>query len=203
MVEDINKIADYDLEKMNNQLRSKYGYGPDSFRPLWKIIWSEDELEKRWMTHDDHGNELLEPEVREVPKYQHIKDRYVLERAVPVAGETDLITKVSYEPAWTFEDRHGVYLPPRFDACEFIIETIYNQVRMGRYHKKYADPNDGTAEARYQQIIDMEKVLFGNETRTGDSLAYKEATTDFHQKVEFPTSSNNEEETKEVNTDGI
>jgi hypothetical protein len=41
----------------------------------------------------------------------------------------------------------------------------------------------------------MEKVLFGNETATGDSMAYKEAVTDFHQKVEFP--SHTEETTKE------
>ena len=187
-MENITKVPDYDLEKMNNQLRSKYGYGPDELRPLWRIVWSEDLLEKRWMTHDDHGNELLEPEVREVPKYQHITNRYVLERAVPVAGETDLITKVSYEPAWSFEDRHGNYLPPRFDACEFIVETIYNQIKMGRTHRKYVDPDsENPAEARYQQIIDMEKILFGNETATGDSMAYKEAVTDFHQKVELPS----------------
>lgn len=199
MPEDIAKISPYDLEKMNNQLRSKYGYGPDSLRPVWRIVWSEDELEKRWMTHDDRANELLEEEVREVPKYQHITNRYVLERAVPVMGETDLITKVSYEPAWSFEDRHGDYLPPRFDACEFIIETIYNQVQMGGHHKKYTDPNQ-SPEQMNQKIMDMEQVLFGNETRTGDSMAYKEAVTDFNQKVEFPSP---DSETKvEVNNNG-
>ncbi len=195
----ISKIPAYDLEKINNQLRSKYGYGPDDLRPLWRVIWSEDELEKRWMEYDDHAQPLLNPEVREVPKYQHITDRYVLERAVPVQGETDLLTKVSYEPAWSFEDRHGNYLPPRFDACEFIIETIYNQVQMGKTHKKYVDPDsEHPAESRYQKIIDMEKILFGNETATGDLMAYKEAVTDFHQKVEFTNSDNSE--TKQENT---
>ena len=192
---EISKLSDYDLEKMNNRLRSRYGYGPDGLRPNWRIVWANDQLEKRWTEYDDKGGDLLNPEVREVRKYQHINDRYVLERQVPVQGETDIITQTSYEPAWTFEDRFGIYLPPRFDACELIIETIYNQVRMGRYHKKYTDPNNGTPEARYQQTIDMERILFGNETPTGDALAYKEAVTDFHQKVEFPTSSNNGEET--------
>lgn len=186
MAENISKISEYDLEKMNNQLRSKYGYGPDDFTPQWRVVWSEDEREKRWMTHDDHAMELLEEEVRLVPKYQHITDRYILERQVPVMGETDLVVPVSYEPAWTFEDRHGDYLPPRFDACEFIIETIYNQVKMGSTHKKYLDPLQ-TPEQMNQKIIEMEKILFGNETRTGDSMAYKEAVTDFHQKVEFPS----------------
>ncbi len=191
----IEKISDYDLTKLNNQLRSKYGYGPDSIKPLWRVMWSSDLIEKRMMDCDEKGRELLYPEVREVRKYQHITDRYVLERQVPVVGETDLITKTSYEPAWSFEDRFGDFLPPRFDACEFIIETIYNQVKMGKTHKKYTDPDsEQSAEMRMNQILKMEEVLFGNETPTGDSLAYKEAVTDFHQKVEFTSPAENKAE---------
>jgi hypothetical protein len=40
--------------------------------------------------------------------------------------------------------------------------------------KKYDDP-EATEQARLQKIIDMEKVLFGNETPVGDALAHKYA----------------------------
>lgn len=158
------------LERINYQLQRDFGREVDN-SPIWRVVWANDLLEKRIMNHTDEGIDLIHPEVREVRKYKHIHDRYVLERLVPVMGETDIITPVSYEPAWTFQDRHGEYLPPRFDACKFIIETIYSQIDKAGTHKKYNDPN-ATEETRLKMIMDMETTLFGNETPVGDALAH-------------------------------
>lgn len=161
------------IEDINRKLKDNYGYGPDGNNPEWRVVLAGELTEKRWMTHTDDGFELLYPEVRLVPKYQHIdKHKYVLERQVPVIGETDITTKTSYEPAWTFEDRFGVYLPPIFDACKFIIDRLYMQQEKAGFMKKYDDP-EATEQARLQKIIDMEKQLFGNETPVGDALAHK------------------------------
>jgi hypothetical protein len=156
-------------ENINDQLLKEYGRFEDG-RPHFRVVWSNALTEKRWMTHTDEGFELLLPEVREVRKYSHINERYVLERLVPVTGETDLITKTSYEPAWTFQDRFGNYLSPRFDACKFIVEALMTAMGKKDTHVKYKDPNVNP-EYRQQQIIDMEHYLFGEETPIGDALS--------------------------------
>jgi hypothetical protein len=138
--------------------------------PNWRVVWSEDH-EKRCLTHTKDGLELLKPEVRETKKYQHIKERFVLERYTEINGESDLVTQLSYEPIWTFEDRHGVYLPPRYDACKLIIEQLLENVRAAKNYTKYKDP-DESPETQKQRIDDMEYQLFGNETPVGDALAY-------------------------------
>lgn len=172
------------IEKINYYLERDFGKWLDG-RPNWRVVFANDQFEQRIMTHTDEGLELMYPEVRTVRKYQHIeRDRYVLERLVPVVGETDLVTQTSYEPAWTFADRFGNYLPPRFDACKYIIEGIYAQIDQAGTHVKYKDPN-ATKEERLKMILDMEEKLFGNETPVGDALAHKFGVTDFHEKVNF------------------
>ena len=162
------------IERINYWLKKEFGQTYDG-RASWRVVWSNEELEKRLVTHTDSGMELINPEVREVKKYQHIYERYVLERLVPVMGETDLVTPMSYEPAWTFQDRFDNYLPPRIDACRYIIEAIYSQMNNSG-HIKYKDPND-SPEEKLQKIIDMEHMLFGNETPVGDALNYKYGVT--------------------------
>lgn len=161
------------IEEINKKLKDEFGIGPDELNPAWRIVFVERGLtEKRWMDVTDEGFQLLNPEVREVPKYQHIKPgRYVLERQVPVVGETDITTKTSYEPAWTFEDRHGNYLPPIWQYVKFLIDNIYSQGDTKTAFAKYTDPTAST-EARYQQVLDMEKYLFGDETPVADALHY-------------------------------
>ncbi len=128
----------------------------------------------------DEGLDLLYPEVREVKKYQHITERYILERLVPVIGDTDIITNMSYEPAWTFEDRYHDYLPPRFDACKFIIETIHGQMDRKNTHKELKDP-DASVEGRLKKQKEMEFYLFGNETPVGDALAHGSGVAGFRE----------------------
>ena len=162
------------LDKINYSLEKEFGKFEDG-RVHFRVVWSEDPnlTEKRWMTHTNEGMELLFPEVREVRKYSHISERYVLERLVPVVGETDLTTKTSYEPAWTFQDRHGNYLSPRYDACKFIVESMFEKMGNKSVHAKYKDP-DLDPGHKQEEIMKMEKYLFGDETPMGDALAAKD-----------------------------
>lgn len=157
------------LEKINYNLEKDFGKFEDG-RVHFRVVWSDDQIEKRWMTHTNDGMELLFPEVREVRKYSYISERYVLERLVPVVGETDLTTKTSYEPAWTFQDRFGNYLPPRYDACKFIVESMFEKMGNKSVHAKYKDP-DLDPGHKQEEIMKMEKYLFGDETPMGDALS--------------------------------
>lgn len=159
------------IEDINKKLLDDYGTEFGN-APKFRVVFSEDQFEKRWSSYTDEGFQLLEPEVREFPKYkQWIQGKYILERLIPIVGETDLTTKINYEPAWVFQDKKGNYLPPFFDGCKLIIDSMFELIGVGG-HAKYKDPNV-TKEARLEQIKKVEEELFGNETEVGDHLAYK------------------------------
>src|SRR5215203_3853126 len=121
------------IESINRQLIDSFGIDTISGKPIWRVIFSEDELEKRHGTYDDYspGGIYLRTvtEVRLVPKYrQYIQQKYILERLVmiPEINLADLpAEKLSYEPLFVFETSQGLYLPPRFDACKLIVDSVY------------------------------------------------------------------------------
>lgn len=159
------------VESINENLKREYGTFEDG-RANFRIVFSADQFEKRWTDRTDEGFELLNKEVRLLPKYrQWIKDKYILERLVPVGPDSDLVEKISYEPSYTFQDSNENYLPPRFDVCRMIIDSMYVVMDKAGTHTAYRDP-DVSPEVRKQKLVDMEKLLFGNETSVGDALAH-------------------------------
>ena len=165
------------IESINNQLIQHFGVDSITGKPMWRVVWSDDQFEKRLTKYTDEGLELLYPEVRELPRYrQWIQHKYVLEQLVliPEINLSELPTqKMSYEPKWTFEDRHGNYLPPRFDAAKIVVDTIY--AAMGKTSlAKYKD-EESTPEGKAKRILGIEQELFGNESNVGDALAHNQA----------------------------
>jgi hypothetical protein len=165
---------------INKRLQDEYGYH-DLARPYWRVVFSEEQLEKRWGTFrdfDDNGNFIREvTEIREVPKYrQWIQGKWVLERltTVPLPNVVELLgEQFSYEPVWVFEDNKGNALPPIFRACKFVINAVLNQAAR-TVGAKYRDPDSHPEEAKERQkskIEQLELDLFGNETPVGDALA--------------------------------
>lgn len=146
--------------------------------PKFRIVFADDELELRMVDYDAHGMELIRPEVRQVKKYTgaDYEGFYILERLVPVSGSveegtTDLISKVSYEPAWVFRDSKGNYLPPLFDMCVFIAEAIFAAASKKGTHVKYKDPTLDP-EFRKAELNSMMEKLFGSESEVADALHY-------------------------------
>lgn len=174
---DIVKLSEQDLDYLNTRLLNTYGRWED--HPKYQLVWSDDQYEKRWTKYGDSGIELVHPEVREVFKYPQARHRYVLEMAMPIPdfARTDLTTKFSYEPIWTFEDKKRQFLPPRWDAIYFIIEQVQNAAARA-VGVKYKDPTAGlkseVEEHQKQELDEIYQELFGNETDVTDALAYKE-----------------------------
>lgn len=167
------------VESINTQLRDLYGIDTITSLPIWRVVWSEDQFEKRLTNHSDTGVILLTPEVRELPKYrQWIKNRYVLERltVIPEINADDLPTsKLSYEPVWVFEGKNGMFLPPKLEPAQLVIDTLYAAIGKSKLNK-YVDSEENTTEEGRQSRIDkLQKELFGNETDVGDALAHKQA----------------------------
>lgn len=176
----IQKLQPYEFELFNRKLKEIYGQFEDG-RPYFRLIWSEDVLEKRWMTHNDMGFALQQPEVREVRKYRpYTIDRYVLEGLKEILPymETDLVEKISYEPVWTFRDKNGEYLIPRWDVISIILETIKANMEGRRMEipeefirgTKEGKTEEECAQLKMESIAKMYESLFGEDTPISDGL---------------------------------
>lgn len=167
------KIPDADIDILNKRLLDIFGRTENL--PNFRVVWSDDLLEKRKVTHTGEGFELLSPVVAEVPKYrQWVQAKYILEglRAVPQIQENDLVEKLSYEPVWVFEDTKGRALRPVWPAIHFVLEQLNHNMEKSGF-TKYPDKNE-SKEEREQRLNDIQDELFGNETEVGDALAHKE-----------------------------
>lgn len=176
------------LDTINKHLVNHFGIDTISGIPIWRIVWSEEQFEKRLGTYEDYtkGGIYIRTvtEVREVPKYrQWIQEKYVLERlvVVPIFNENELPTSsVSYEPIWVFEDRLGNYLPPKFEAAKFVIDTIYSAQYANHSLTKYVDPENTQEkhlEAKRLRVEGIIDELFGDQSSlqgttyvTGESI---------------------------------
>lgn len=169
----INTIVKDDVECARiNDILLKYAGKWEDGRPNFRVVWSDDQIEKRWVTHTGSGLQLIHPVVKEVKKYGYIKERYVMERLVPIVGETDLTTKTSYEPCRVFADKWSRFLPPRVDVCIFVIDSLHYAAGHPSSLAKYSDP---MKEKDYfdKELSKAEEDLFGNESDVTDALAYK------------------------------
>lgn len=165
------------VEDINIRLREHFSVAWNNL-PIYRIVWSEDQFEKRFTNYTDSGIALLHPEVRLLPKYkQWIQNKYILERltVVPEINRSELTEKISYEPIYVFEDKHSNPLPPKWEACKFVIDTLNAAVSGdGSLKVKYVDPMISDPEHVQKRIENLQEELFGNETEVTDALKYRE-----------------------------
>jgi hypothetical protein len=173
------------IETINQYLRENYGIDSDDSEPIFRVVWSEDQFEKRETKFTDEGIELLFPEIRTLPKYRsYIKDSYILERRVLVPDESlkELAgIKKSYEPLWVFIGKDGNPVPPTILGCKFVIDAVYAAIGK-RGMAKYKDPDAGlTAEEAYEkkkvEVDKIEEELFGNESSLGTETFTESGST--------------------------
>jgi hypothetical protein len=175
------------VEEINKQLVNLFGYDTVSSQVIWRVSWSEDQFEYRLGTYDDITSAGLYlrtvTEVRYVPKYrQWIDHKYILERLVGIPEQNlpELpAVKMSYEVIWVFQDKYSNPLPPKIEACQFIINTIYAAQYGTKNLKKYHDPEssqEAELETRKKRVDGIIEELFGEQsslqgtTKTGESI---------------------------------
>lgn len=142
-------------------------------QPNFKVVWSDDEVEKRWVYESAQGFQLLTPVLDIVRKYSYIRNRFILERLIPVpdSEKIELTSKLSYEPLWVFEDRLGNALPPVWEAINILIRTLQDQMLYKKGPYKIPEGQGNTEEELAQRAKELESLLYGNETSIGDALA--------------------------------
>ena len=165
------------IETLNARLMEYFGIDTASSQPIFRIVWSEDQFENRLTDTLDSGIQLLFPVIRLCRKYNYIKDLYILERLVVVPEEQvkELAgLKVSYEPLFAYRREDGTPLSPTWEATKFVVDTVLAATGKKSLRKYVEDTSPEALDAR---ITKIQQELFGNETDTGDALAYKEGIT--------------------------
>src|SRR5438128_607892 len=125
------------LEVINRRLVDRFGKFEDG-RALWRVVWSDDQFEKR--TTEFSKGVYIGPHIEQLPKYGYIEHKYILERLLPVYGGSDLTESTSYEPIWTFEDKHNDALPPKWEVIEIVIDAVYKKASESVGIAKYKMP---------------------------------------------------------------
>lgn len=174
------------IKEINRQLIEHFGIDTISRLPIWRVVFSEDQMEWRHGTYDDITPAGLYlrtvTETRYVPKYrQWIQKKFVLERltVVPELNADELpSSRLSYEPLWVFEDKNGNYLPPKWEASKFIIDTVYAAQYSNHDLARYSDPEncqEAQLELKKKRVDAIVEELFGEDSglgglRTGESV---------------------------------
>src|SRR4030095_3222043 len=160
------------VEDINQRLIDWFSIDIVTGKPIWRVVYSEDQFEKRLTYYTDSGLALVIPQVRELPKYrQWIQNKYVLERltVIPEINSDELPSeKISYEPIYVFEDKRGNSLPPRSDVSKFVIDTLYAAQGKGNLAKYVEEDN------KEERIREMQDYLFSDETAVSDALSRQE-----------------------------
>ena len=103
--------------------------------PKYRLVWSDDQREYRHGTFNDFYGEIFlrsVTEVRFVPKYSYISERWILEKWIPperaMHPELPESYKGSYEVFYVFEAADGSYLKPTRKVVEFIINADRREI---------------------------------------------------------------------------
>lgn len=166
------------IETINQRLRVTFGRFAHTDEPNYRVVWSEDMLEKRMMYTTDEGFQLLTPEVRIVKKYKYIHNKYILEKLLEVPqANKELTSLISYEPLFTFADKNNNALPPTWAVIELVIYAVHKAMNVAAGSAIYKEPEimGGSAEATRERIEQIERDMTANETKIGDALAYDHA----------------------------
>lgn len=156
------------IESINKQLRELFGVDTVTGREMFRVVFSDDQLEKRLGVYSDFTREGIYlrtvQEVREVPKYrQWIEAKYILERltVVPFVNAQDLPTsQLSYECIFVFENFKGDPLPPRVDVAKIAIDSLYAAQGKTNLAKYKDDYSQYTEEARNQRLNEIMEYLW-------------------------------------------
>lgn len=176
------------IESINKQLISLFGIDSDTGRPMFRVVSSWDQYEKRYTNVTKEGFQLNTPEVVELPKYDQrdldYKGYYILERLVivPAIHQNEMTEVMSYEPLWVFrgKDKQGndIAVPPKTDACKFIIDTMYAASGKKSLVKYVDEEVKNPIEIRDKRLDKLQEELFGDEsnllgrTITGEAVGY-------------------------------
>lgn len=142
-------------------------------QPLYKLVWSDNELELRRGIFREFVGPIFVREtvgVKQVLKYNYIHARWILERWIPpeLCYNPELPNSRwgSYEPIYVFQDKFGNALPFSEKVVFFIIRLAEKQTRV--------TPEERLTEAQEKEEKEIQEYI--------DSLEISPITNALHLK---------------------
>jgi len=168
------------VKHINKYLKEHHGSDLLS-RPFYRIVWSEDELEKRFAMYDnmlsDHIIFNTVKKLKEVRKYANpiYKERFILEKLIldidnPEVWDTTM-GRGSYEPIWVFRGLGDTYQVPTLKTVDFVLRML-----LGKKEHRDQRMEDNEEESSLQaEIADCQEVLGGSEGAIASQLRDRSA----------------------------
>lgn len=164
-----------DINGINKKLKEYWGTD-DENRPIYRVVWSDTQIEKRFGTFVESYGPIFLREVKglaEVPKYPYIKHRWVLEKLMFAMTDEVIgldLNNRCYEPVYTFEDKLGRALPVEWWAVEMIVKRLLG-VASGDVEKMTQKDVDRAEDAQYAKEVAYTENVIAN--IQGDDVAQK------------------------------
>lgn len=168
--------ADVDLINKTIKANGTNEYGD----PLFRVVFSDDQVERRLGNFTDtHGGLFVRQvtEVREVRKYPWIKEKWILERwaSGELAAHKDLreVKNGVYICVYVFQDPKQEYLPPLLKVAEIVINNLLNPRRQAEALQEDQKVWDKKEEDELNKI--EEEIKIGSDiSKTEDPKSVKE-----------------------------
>ena len=116
-----------EIDIINKRLVNVYGKSLDG-RANYRLVWSDSQFETRVGDFSEYYGDIFVRNykgAKEVPKYNYIKERWILEKLEYISNPEILTSNNgTYEPIWVFQDKNGNYLDPIWRAVEFILDAL-------------------------------------------------------------------------------
>lgn len=182
------------VRKMNNRLKMFYGLDVSFNVPRYRVVWSDDETEKRMGTYTkttEAGIYLgVETGMREIRKYWYLKPCFILERLVIIENRDQFAVvqkPYTYEPMLPFisPPPEENQLPLDWKPLHFAIQAYINRSKAPEKTDLDFLAEDALAKKKEEDYI-RDSMNNGNiidslQTGEGVSLAGKK----FEKKVEL------------------
>jgi hypothetical protein len=150
------------ISVINKRLIERFGKSIDG-RANFRVVFSDTQFEKRYGTFEVFcGPIWLREEtcLKEVPKYDYIDGKHVLEELKYGDFPDQPFVTSSYEPLWTFMDAQRNALYPIWEAVEVVVISRLEGVRKALHGVK-RDFKKEQQEAKERDIAETEALLFG------------------------------------------
>lgn len=115
---------------INARLQSFFGRNEEVEEQRFRVVWSDDQLERRLGTFTDTISDTFQREVteiREVPKYPWLSNQWIVERLVPNVRRDVYDGQYIYEPLYCFP----FGLPLKWEAIEVVVKIALKQIDVG------------------------------------------------------------------------
>lgn len=116
------KSSSLEAQAINDRLLELYGKHISSDRPRFRVVWSDDQFEKRFGDFQVYAGDVYlrnEVGIREVPKYNWLENQWVVERLHDNYHQDVFDGVHTYEPLFSFPKN----LPVSWEAIDFVVKT--------------------------------------------------------------------------------